>query len=143
VTPPSSDGEFHGYVQARQGPLAYGYLIRTEKNELAGTINLNGVMRGLFQSAFLGYYAFAPHEQRGYMSEGLARVVRMAFQQHRLHRLEANIQPDNARSIALVKSAGFMLEGFSPRYLKIAGRWRDHERWALTLEDWRTVKSRL
>jgi ribosomal-protein-alanine N-acetyltransferase len=142
VSPPNNETDYRSYVQARLGPVAYGYLVRTEGGQVAGTINLNGVIRGLFQSAFLGYYAFAPYAQRGYMTEALARVVRLAFQQHRLHRLEANIQPDNAPSIALVKSVGFRLEGFSPRYLKIAGRWRDHERWALTLEDWREWKPR-
>ena len=58
-----------------------------------------------------------------------------------LHRLEANIQPDNARSIGLVRSLGFRMEGFSPRYLKIGGRWRDHERWALLSDNWRGRKS--
>jgi ribosomal-protein-alanine N-acetyltransferase len=52
-----------------------------------------------------------------------------------LHRVEANIQPNNAASIALVKRCGFRLEGFSPRYLKIAGEWRDHERWALLADE--------
>ncbi|MEY4579269.1 MAG: hypothetical protein RL701_3972 [Pseudomonadota bacterium] len=141
VAPPDSELSFRAYVEARQGPLSYGYVVRV-KGQLAGTINLNGVMRGLLQSAFLGYYGFAPHEQRGYMSEALNHVVKIAFQRHRLHRLEANIQPDNVRSIALIKRTGFRLEGYSPRYLKIAGRWRDHERWALTLEDWRKGKSR-
>ena len=65
------------------------------------------------------------------MSEGLRAVVRHAFKSLKLHRLEASIQPDNAASIALVQACGFSQEGFSPRYLKIAGRWRDHQRWAI------------
>lgn len=141
VAPPSSPADFKLYAEQRSGPAAYGYVVRAH-GQLAGVINMSGVMRGLFQSAFLGYYAFAPHEHRGYMSEALSQVVKVAFQRHRLHRLEANIQPDNVPSIALIKSVGFKLEGYSPRYLKIAGRWRDHERWALTLEDWRRAKVR-
>jgi ribosomal-protein-alanine N-acetyltransferase len=69
------------------------------------------------------------------MSEGIELVLRQAFGPMGLHRLEANIQPANAASIALAKGAGFRLEGFSPRYLKIDGRWRDHERWAILAED--------
>jgi ribosomal-protein-alanine N-acetyltransferase len=68
------------------------------------------------------------------MREGLRLVVRHAFGALGLHRLEANIQPKNRASIRLVKRAGFTREGFSPRYLKILGRWRDHERWAITAE---------
>jgi ribosomal-protein-alanine N-acetyltransferase len=75
------------------------------------------------------------------MREGVRLAVHAAFRQLRLHRLEANIQPANARSIALVKSLGFQLEGYSPRYLKIGQRWRDHERWAILREAFSGIRS--
>jgi ribosomal-protein-alanine N-acetyltransferase len=112
----------------------------TDDGELAGVINISEIVRGVFCSGYLGYYAFVPHAGGGYMRSGLAAVLRLAFRQYKLHRLEANIQPDNRRSIALVRSLGFSREGYSPRYLKIAGRWRDHERWALTVDAWRTSR---
>jgi ribosomal-protein-alanine N-acetyltransferase len=71
------------------------------------------------------------------MTEGLRRMLGHAFEQLKLHRVEANVQPHNLSSIALVKRAGFVREGFSRRYLKIGGRWRDHERWAILSEDWK------
>jgi [ribosomal protein S5]-alanine N-acetyltransferase len=69
------------------------------------------------------------------MSAGIRAAIAKAFGTLRLHRLEANIQPDNDASRRLVRRLGFRLEGYSPRYLKIGGKWRDHERWALTAEE--------
>ena len=102
---------------------------------IAGVVNFSQIFYGNFRSAYTGYYALEPYAGRGLMSEGLGLAARHAFRRLGLHRLEANIQPGNAASIALVKRCGFRKEGFSPRYLKIGGRWRDHERWALTVED--------
>ena len=137
VSPPRTTAAFDAYVQRTRGPRHFGYLVRTDEGKLAGVINISEIVRGAFKSAYLGYYAFSPHNGRGHMSRGLRAVLAEAFRVHRLHRLEANIQPGNVASIDLVRRLGFRREGFSPRYLKIGGRWRDHERWALTIEEWR------
>jgi [ribosomal protein S5]-alanine N-acetyltransferase len=102
-----------------------------------GAVNVNEIVRGPAQSAFLGYWIGAPYARQGYMTEALRLALRHAYTTLGLHRVEANIMPINRASIALVKRAGFRREGYSARYLKIAGRWSDHERWALTIEDWR------
>jgi len=113
------------------------FACRREDDGLVGVFDLSQIYRGIMQSAYLGYYALAPHARQGYMRDGLALMLRYAFRTLRLHRVESNIQPANARSIGLVRRAGFVREGYSRRYLKIGGRWRDHERWALLVEDWR------
>jgi [ribosomal protein S5]-alanine N-acetyltransferase len=117
------------------------YLVcRNDTGAIAGVINISQIYRGPFQSAYLGFYAMEGHQGQGLMREALGLTLRVAFGQLRLHRLEANIQPANVRSVAVVKSLGFSLEGYSSRYLKIAGRWRDHERWAILREQF--LKSR-
>jgi [ribosomal protein S5]-alanine N-acetyltransferase len=115
---------------------------RREDGAIVGYFNISEIVRGFFQSAFLGYGVVAAHASRGYMTEGLGLVLARAFTDLRLHRLEANIQPGNTASIALVSRAGFVQEGFSERYLKIGGRWRDHEHWAIRSEQWREIRRR-
>ena len=107
---------------------------------MLGVFDLSQIFHGNLQSAYLGYYAFAPHAGQGYMRDGLQLILQYAFKTLKLHRVESNIQPANARSIALVRGAGFSREGYSRRYLKIGGRWRDHERWAMLAEDWRDAR---
>ncbi|HXH70190.1 MAG TPA: GNAT family protein, partial [Pyrinomonadaceae bacterium] len=93
-----------------------------------------------FQNAYLGYLLFDKFTGKGFMTEAVELVLKYAFQTLKLHRIEANVQPQNAASIAVLKRANFTKEGFSPKYLKIGGRWRDHERWAIIVEDWRKEK---
>ena len=119
------------------GATHVGLLVcRCEDDAIVGAFNIGEIVRGLFKSAYLGYYAFAPHAGAGYMSEGLELVLHVAFRILKLHRVEANVQPTNRRSLALVRRAGFAREGYSRRYVRIAGRWRDHVRMALLVEDW-------
>jgi [ribosomal protein S5]-alanine N-acetyltransferase len=111
------------------------YLIRhRECDRLVGVVNVNNIVRGGFQSGYLGYAAFASHAGQGLMTRGLRAVLGSVFGDLGLHRVEANIQPGNTRSIRLVQRLGFEREGFSRRYLKVGGEWRDHERWALLAE---------
>jgi [ribosomal protein S5]-alanine N-acetyltransferase len=102
---------------------------------VVGVINLMEIVLAIFQSAYLGYYGMARCAGSGLMTEAVRLGVAYGFGELGLHRLEANIQPDNARSIALVRRLGFRREGFSPRYLRIGGVWRDHERWALLADE--------
>jgi ribosomal-protein-alanine N-acetyltransferase len=132
VAPPTTRAAFRARLKRLDGSVNIAYGVRRADNAaLVGCIELTQIVRGPFCSAYLGYYAFAGHERQGLMTEGLRQVVRLAFGPLKLHRLEANIQPGNVASIALVLACGFHQEGFSPRYLKIRGRWRDHERWAI------------
>jgi ribosomal-protein-alanine N-acetyltransferase len=134
--------EFFARMLARAGEERFQpfFVCRREDGAIAGFFNIGEIVRGSFQSAHLGYGAIADLAGQGYMREGMALVVAHAFGPARLHRLEANIQPANAGSIALARSAGFVREGYSARYLKVGGRWCDHERWAIRAEQWRALR---
>lgn len=125
--------DFNSYLQ-QEGRY---FLCKRGTNEIIGTFNISGIIRGNFQSAYLGYEVFHPHHGKGHMRSGLALLLKEAFDVLNLHRLEANVQPENAASIALVAKAGFVKEGFSRNYLRIGGvEWKDHERWAIVNEAW-------
>lgn len=138
--PPDTPARFRAYVARQDGERSLAYFALSDDGDLLGVVNIDEIVRGAFQSAYLGYYAFDPHHGRGHMTRALAAVISSAFRTHRLHRLEANIQPANRRSLALVQRLGFRREGLSSRYLKISGTWRDHERWAITREEWSESK---
>ena len=138
VEAPGSRDEYAAYLRRQRRPTQVSFLVvHAVSNELAGVVNVNDIVLDSRRAGTLGYYAFEPYAGCGLMREALRLVVGHAFRTLKLHRLEASIQPTNARSIALVEGLGFTLEGTSRRYLKIRGRWRDHQRWALLAEDWR------
>lgn len=107
-----------------------------EEPVILGVININQIARGAFQNCALGWWIGRPHARKGYMKEAVALVLDHIFVDLELHRVEANIQADNLASKALARGVGMRKEGFSERFLKIAGRWCDHERWAITIETW-------
>jgi ribosomal-protein-alanine N-acetyltransferase len=137
VSPCRDHASFLGYLARCDGERSMGFIARErESGRIAGVVNLSEIVRGFFQSAYMGYYGIVGMNGRGLMGEAVSLVVTHAFRDLGLHRVEANIQPANEPSRALVQRLGFRLEGFSPRYLRINGEWRDHERWAVLADEW-------
>ncbi|MEV0413753.1 GNAT family N-acetyltransferase [Streptomyces sp. NPDC050448] len=139
LSPPATIEEYEPYAtRLIEGGSRAGFLVcERETGAIAGFVNINNIVHGSFECGALGYGAFAHAAGRGLLREALGLVLGYAFTPADegglgLHRLEANIQPGNAASLALVRGAGFRLEGFSPDFLFIDGAWRDHERWAIT-----------
>ncbi len=143
VRPPLTPREFSYYLSRaaseRWSPPAHvcRLVVREADGALVGACNLNNLVWGGLRGGSLGYYGFAPAAGRGYVREGVAQLLTFAFRRFGLHRVEAAVQPGNAASLAVMRALGFRFEGTSPRYLKLGGRWRDHERWAVHAEEWR------
>lgn len=137
VYPAIDAKHFRGYLDRLEKGAARGFCVaRNEDDTLVGVININDPVMSGYRSASLGYYGSAAYSGRGYMTAGLALVLDQAFTVMNLHRLEANVQPGNAASLALIKRLGFRKEGFSPGFLRVGGEWRDHERWAILADEW-------
>jgi len=129
--------QFEEFRKSYDGESAFGFMIcRQEDGEPVGSIGLFHIVRRNTKTAFVGYSIGAPHMRQGYATEALQLMLKFAFRKLRLHRVEASIQPHNAPSIATVKRAGFTYEGCSRRLVKIAGQWRDHERWSILADEW-------
>ena len=132
VTAPKDHAAWQRYMKRLERENEAGFLVkRIHDGLICGVVNLNVITYEALCSAYVSYFGVVGQVEKGYMKEGLSQVIRHAFDQLGLHRLEANIQPGNLTSIALAQSTGFQYEGFSPRYLKISGEWCDHERWAV------------
>ena len=137
VSTPKTKKEFDNYLKKYSAIENKSFLVLDSENDaIVGVVNINNIIRGCFQNAFLGYYGNKLYAKSGLMTLGLKKIIAIAFNELSLHRLEANVQPNNHSSIALLNKCGFKHEGFSPRYLKINDKWEDHERFAITFEDY-------
>ncbi len=140
VSPPLTHEAFVAFYKRYQEPNQKSFVLFEEGEQIVGVFNLSEIVRGCFQNAYLGFYVAKDFAGLGFMRQGMQLLLQEAFMTLGLHRIEANIQPHNVASINLVKKSGFRLEGVSPRYLKINDEWCDHERFAITMEDWHKGK---
>lgn len=132
------DAEFDHALDGCDSPTTQRHLIvRTSDGSIVGMATLSQIFRRSFCNAILGYWVGAPFVRMGYGREGVRLAVDRALGELALHRVEANVMPANAASIRLLRSLGFAFEGYSRHYLRIAGAWEDHTRWAVTAETWR------
>ncbi len=136
VNPPLTLDDYENFLARFEQANAKSYLVLVDDIHIAGIFNISEIVLACFQSAYLGFYATQDFAGKGVMSIGFKLVLKEIFTSLNLHRIEANIQPENQKSIRLVEANGFKQEGYSPRYLKINHEWRDHIRFALTFEDW-------
>lgn len=102
------------------------YIFPKEEEKIIGNVHIDSIARGVFQSCFLGYKLDESYINRGYMTMAVQKAIQIAFEDYKLHRIEANIMPENIRSQKVVKKLGFEAEGISKKYLKINGKWQDH-----------------
>jgi ribosomal-protein-alanine N-acetyltransferase len=109
-----------------QTAFRFYLFLKTDPQALIGSVALSNIVRGCFLSCFLGYKLDQDHRNKGYMTQAIRSAVRFAFDELRLHRIEANVMPRNPASRRVLEKCGFREEGFSPQYLKINGVWEDH-----------------
>ena len=113
------------YAKEARAGRSYSFGIFIGPN-LIGQINLGGIIYGALRGAHIGYWIDRGHANRGYMSEAVNMLTDFAFNELELHGIEINIRPENSASIRVAEKCGYLYEGLRPRYLHIAGAWRDH-----------------
>lgn len=123
-------------VRQRHLDTAYQLAIFLHDGTFCGEINLSGIQRGPFQSAHVGYWIDQDHAGRGLVPEALVLMLRLAFEELHLHRVEVAIVPRNRASRRVVEKLGLREEGTTKDHLQIRGVWEDHVRYALTVDEW-------
>lgn len=122
-------------LQAATLGTKFPMVILDRSGTLVGTLNLNSIIRGAFQSASIGYWVSQERNGEGIASAAVAGAKRVAFQELGLHRIQAETLVDNQASQRVLLKNGFVKYGVAPDYLKIAGRWQDHALFQVVLPD--------
>lgn len=104
---------------------------KNNRDKVIGSVCFSNIIYGNFLSCFLGYKLDKDEINKGYITEAVTKGISVMFEEYKLHRIEANIIPENKRSIRVVEKIGFEKEGYSKRYLNINGKWRDHLHYAI------------
>ena len=139
---PIGRASFERLLAAFDTPESQKHLMcRITDGAIVGYVGLSQIFMGPFCSAYMGFWVGVQHARRGYATEGISLCLERAFTRLGLHRVEANVIPTNTASLATVHKCGFRKEGYSPRYLKVANHWQDHERWAIRIEEWEELRS--
>lgn len=113
---------------------AFG-IFEKETDKLIGSVMLSEVLRGSLQSCFIGYYLDQEYNGKGYTTEAVRLVVSYAFNELKLHRIEAGVMPHNIRSMRVLEKVGFHKEGIARKNVKINGKWEDHQVLAIINEN--------
>lgn len=123
---------FYIFLKDKENTNFTNKLFRSKNEEkIIGSIAFSNIIGGVFSSCFLGYKLHKNYLRQGFMSEALSASISYIFNEVGLHRIEANIMPGNEASLNLIKSLGFIREGYAPKYLKINGKWEDHIHFSL------------
>ncbi len=117
--------KFELYQQIRKVSFRFYIYAKCNPNEIIGVIAVNNIIWGCSLSAYLGYRLDYAHANQGYITEAVKRVEEFAFGDLKLHRLEANVKPNNFASLRVLEKCGYENEGCSKQYLKINGVWED------------------
>ncbi|MRX74336.1 GNAT family N-acetyltransferase [Bacillus lacus] len=122
----------HSFMKEAEEDTGYHYgIFKSETGTLLGTLGFTSVVRGPLQSCWIGYSLDREQNGKGYTTEAVNQAVNIAFQELKLHRIEAGVMPHHGASMKVLQKAGFHKEGIARQSVKINGKWEDHQTLAI------------
>lgn len=122
-------------LAVKQAAVRFWVFERDNPQQIIGTVSLQDIRHGCYQTCGLGYKFDQGIWRRGYAKESIKKCIQIAFEEMKLHRMEAYTLPDNEASRSLLERLGFAWEGTKRQSVKLHGVWRDHEMYALLAEE--------
>ena len=119
----------------KQSAVRFWLFEKSAPEQIIGTVSMRDIRRGLYQSCMIGYKIDKRYWRQGFARESVVQCIRIAFEEMKLHRIEAHTLPENMPSRKLLEGLGFAWEGTKRQSVKLHGVWRDHEVYALLAEE--------